>query len=118
MSDLDFVRSERSAALQKALSLPLPDAVYEVVRYNDTRSPSYMFVIDLSELMSRWSAAELEEWEMKSRRLRASAYPVGDAGLRRDGSYEEARAKFISNNPGFDDQSYEDAISLGYRQAR
>ncbi len=118
MSDLDFVRNQRSEALHLALNLPLPDAVYEVVRYNDMRSPSYFFTVDLSELLSKWSFEELEEWERKSRRLRASAYPVGAAGLRRDGSYEKAQDKFIADNPGFGDRSYKDAISLGYRQAR
>lgn len=109
---------EQSDAITLALGLPLPDAVYEIIRYNEARFSTYLFIIDLSELLSKWSLDELVEWEVKSKKLRRSAYPVADAGLSRNGNYEEARAIFISENPGFGERSYEDAIRLGFQQAR
>lgn len=116
--DWDVVRAERDDVLPRALGLPLADAVYALVRYNETRWPSSLFVLDLAELLSLGSAAELGQWEAKSRRLRAGAYAVRDAGLQGDGSFDEVRATFVADHPGFGERSYEDAISLGYRQAR
>lgn len=116
--DWDVVRAQRDDVLRQALGLPLPDAVYELVRYNETRWPSSLFVIDRDELLSMGSAMELAAWEAKSRKLRAGAYAVGDAGLRGDGSFDDARATLVADNPGFGERSYADAIALGYRQAR
>lgn len=114
----EFAQGEKRKVIELALSLPLPDARYEIVRYNETRSSTYLFIIDLSELLFKWSLEELSEWELKSKRLRRSAYPVGDAGLSRNGDYDKARATFISDNPGFGDRTYENAIMLGFQQAR
>ena len=50
--------------------------------------------------------------------LRLAAYSVGDAGLSKNGTYHEVRAKFIADNPGFSDETYERAISYGYFMAR
>lgn len=107
----------RAQALEKALSLPLPDAVYEVVRYNHWAGPFGPF-IELSELEAKGSREELQEWEKKSHRLRTAAYAVGDAGYRSDGSYAAIRARFEATNPGFNEASYESAVGHGFQQAR
>lgn len=119
MWEADYVTKARADALEKALSLPLPDAVYEVVRHNEwVRGPGTAHRISLTELQVKGSLTDLEEWQRRSFQLRGDAYAVGDAGLRRDGSYDEARAQFVSRNPGFGDVSYNSAIEHGYRSAR
>ncbi|AJA10490.1 hypothetical protein SKP52_18100 [Sphingopyxis fribergensis] len=117
MTDINYGMARRAQALEKALTLPLPDAVYEIVRYNDWAGP-FGYTIELSELQAKGSDVELQEWKKKSHRLRADAYAVGDAGLRSDDGYAAARARFEATNPGFNEASYESAISHGFQQAR
>lgn len=119
MWEADYFTKARADALEKALSLPLPDAVYEVVRHNEwLRRPGLAHRIPLAELRVKGSLTDLEEWQRRSFQLRSDAFAVGDAGLRRDGSYDEARAQFVSQNPGFGDVSYNSAIDYGYQSAR
>lgn len=115
---MNLVESERTVALRKALSLPLPDAAYEIVCYNYRVSSWPEAKIELAELELKGSAAELAEWERRSQQLRHDAYDVGDAALRNDGSYEAARALFERANPGFGQTSYKDAIRFRVQQAR
>ena len=117
MADTNYGELGRNEALERALQLPIPDAVYEVVRHNEWAG-SDGYKIDLNELLVKGTAAELTEWKRKSYKLRNEAYHVGDAGLRKDGSYPAARAQFEAANPGFGEVSYESAVSYGYFCAR
>lgn len=111
-----LIATRRAEMLMKALSLPLPDSVYQIVQFNHWAGP--LNNIDLIELQSKGSDAELKEWEAKSHKLRRDAYAVGNAGLRRDGSYEKHRMRFELANPGFGKESYDSAVAFGYQEAR
>ena len=118
LSSLEWGSGEwsRAKALHEAANLPFADAVYRIATYNDWCATPYR--IELGELSWLTSAELFEEWLRRVYNLRTSAYHVGDAGLRKDGTYEAAREKFISENPGFSGDTYEQAISYGYQMAR
>jgi hypothetical protein len=105
----------RAKAIHDGESLSLPDAIYRIVEFNDWFSE---FAIVPSELFWLASSKQFEVWSKKARMMRVAAYKVGDAGLSKNGTYDEVREKFIADNPGFSDESYERAISYGYQQAR
>lgn len=107
----------RQNAIRRASDLILPDAIYEITHFNDLRSP-HECEISLQELNSDEPVEVLNYWRDKSRKLRNEAYRVGNAGLRRDGSYEQAEAQLYQDNPGFGEESYQKAITYGYQQAR
>jgi hypothetical protein len=107
----------RAEALKTALSLTTPDAVYEVVRFNEWLG-NEQYKIELEELLSKDKLPVLTEWQEKSYLLRSAAYAVGDAGLRNDGSHASARARFEETNPGFGERSYDSAESHGWFMAR
>jgi hypothetical protein len=117
LADLPWGSMEwsRAKAIHEGASLPVPDAVYRIIEFNDWCSE---FSILPSELVWLASAAQLDIWSQRARMLRLAAYRVGDAGLSKNGTYDKAREKFIAENPGFSDETYERAISYGYQQAR
>ena len=106
----------RAKTLYEAASLPIADAVYRIVAFNGWCSAPLR--IGPSELPWLPSVEQFEMWSQRAGRLRNAAYHVGDAGLRKDGSYHMAREKLIANNPGFSEDTYERAISYGYQAAR
>jgi hypothetical protein len=117
MDGENLMAEMRTEAIKTALSLPTPDAVYEIVRFNDWIGHE-RYKIQLDELLSKDSLQILLEWQQKSYLLRSAAYAVGDAGLRNDGSYASARARVEETNPGFGERSYNSAESHGYFLAR
>jgi hypothetical protein len=118
MDGENLIAEMRAEALKTALSLPTPDAVYEVVRFNEWRFQKEAYRIGLEELLSKDSLSVLIEWQKRAYLLRNAAYPVGDAGLRDDGSHASARARFEETNPGFGKRSYDSAESHGWFMAR
>ena len=116
-----YVR-EHERVLERALSLPLPDAVFEVVHYNDHNRrmgpPPHCEAIPLRALASKGTPEQLDEWVHRAASLRNAAFDVGDARLRRDGSYERALARFKAAHPGFGEQSYERVVGYGIYLAR
>jgi hypothetical protein len=117
MAGENLMAELRSESIKIALSLATPDAVYEIVRFNEW-SMTDEYKIPLEELLPKDCLPVLIEWQKKSYLLRSVAYAVGDAGLRNDGSYELARKRFEEANPGFDERSYKSAVSYGYQMAR
>lgn len=105
----------RAKAIHEGTDLAIPDAVYRIVEFNDWCSECSIVP---SELFWLASFEQFEVWSKKARMMRGAAYQVGDAGLSKNGTYNEIREKFIANNPGFSDDTYERAISYGYQQAR
>lgn len=106
---------DRAKAIHDGASLPVADAVYRIIEFNERRPE---FSIVPSELAWLSSADHFDIWSHRARKLRRAAYSVGDAGFRENGTLDEVRKKFIADNPGFSDETYERAISFGYFQAR
>lgn len=117
LADLTWGSMEwsRANAIHGGTTLPVPDAIYRIVEYNDGCS---QFSIVYSELAWLASSELFDIWSQRARMLRGAAYRVGDAGLSKNGNYHEIREKFIADNPGFSDETYERAISYGYQCAR
>jgi len=113
---------EHQRVLERALTLPLPHAVFAIVHYNHhhrSMGPGpHCEPFPLPVLASKGSAEQLEEWAAKAFALRSDAYDVGDALLRRDGTYEAALARFKARHPGFGDATYDAAVGYGCFQAR
>lgn len=113
---IDAFQSARDTAMNTAATLPIPDAVYEIVSYNHWCSEP--FKINPSELSWLSSLEQFEHWARRANKLRSAAYHVGDAGLRGDGTVNAARDNLIATNPGFSEFTYKRAISYGYQMAR
>lgn len=117
----EYVREHRRA-LEHALTLPLPDAVFAIVHYNDHNRrmgpPPHCEAIPLTTLGIKGTPAKLEEWAVKAASCRSATYDVGDALLRGDGSYDVAFARFKAAHPGFGDETYQCAVGYGCFQAR
>jgi len=115
-------KDEQAGLLEQALKLPLPDAVFTIVHYNDHRRRMgprpHCDPIDLSVLYDSYDPDEVEEWRIKAQKLRNDAYSVGDASLRKDGTYDLLRAEYETSHPGFMPKTYEDAVGFGMWQAR
>ena len=113
---------EQRRVLERALSLPLPDAVFAIVNYNNhhrNMGPRpHCDPIPISVLRASGRQDEIEAWIGKVIALRSAAYRVGDALLRKDGSYEPVRARFEIEHPGFSANTYDEAISYGCFAAR
>lgn len=113
---------EQARLLERALTLPLPDAVFAIVHYNEHhrqmgRKP-HCAPISLTALHGEFDPDDLEEWRIRSRKLRNDAYAVGDAWHRKDGSYDRLRAEFEATHPGFMFRTYEEASRYGMFVAR
>jgi hypothetical protein len=113
---------ERRRVLADARELPLADAVFALVEYNDWRRtfgpPPHGEAISLNELDRRVSIEEMSALQLRARRLRNAAYSVGDALLGHDPAYEAIRAAFVSAHPGFSPGTYDRAIHYGCYLAR
>jgi hypothetical protein len=114
---------EHQRLLEKALSLPLPDAVFAIVHYNlfhRVMGPApHCEEIPISAISEFGRiSSELDIWRAKSLSLRRNAYSVGEALLRDREAYDAAKGKLIMEHPGFGEESYEAAISFGCFQAR
>lgn len=107
---------ERARVMDLAENLPFPDAVYEIVSYNNWCTQP--FKINPGELAWLTSHEQFEDWVRRANKLRSAAYHVGDAGLREDGTVDAVRDKWIATNPGFSEDTYKRAISYGYQMAR
>ena len=112
-----IIEDGRELALQRALALPLADAVFEVVRYN-MWGETFASPIELSELSSMGNKEEIEDWSVRSLALLRSGYKAGTALLRNDGTYPEARKRLELDHPGFGDTSYAWAVDRGAFEAR
>jgi hypothetical protein len=117
-----YYAREREEILDRALTCALPDAVFEIVHYNDHRHQMgpgpYCDPIPLDILHSKGTDEEIAEWTDKAWRLRHAAYWVGDARLRNDGSYDTAYERFRAANPGFSKATYDRAEGYGIWMAR
>jgi hypothetical protein len=113
---------ERARVLETALGLPAADAVFKVEIYNEWNRrmgpPPYAGPIPLEALSSRASLPELQALQLRARAVLGAAYDLGDALLRRDGSYPEVRAAFEKAYPEFGETTYTDALNYGGFQAR
>lgn len=113
---------ERSRVLEKALGLPAADSVFKVEIYNEWNRrmgpPPYADPIPLEALGSKASLAELQALRLRARAVLGAAYDLGDAFLRKDGSYPAVRAAFERAFPEFGETTYTDALSYGCFQAR
>jgi hypothetical protein len=105
----------RAETLNEAENLPIADAVYRVVAFNNVW-PHVR--IDPSELPRLTSAEQFEEWSRCVGKLRNQAGHVADAFRRRDGTYEAARARLVTENPGFSYETYERVIGYGFQITR
>ena len=113
----------RRDCLKRASDLPLPDAVFEIVFYNKAQGPlfgraSSFEPLDMTILQQKYAAAEIEEWQQKAYELLRSDYALGDALLRKDGTFEPLEYNWKRANPGFSSNTYEKVISHGCFVAR
>jgi hypothetical protein len=108
--------------LKRADALPLPDAVFEFVFFNNAGTPQGRGVscepLDMAVLQRKHKAAEIEEWQQKALKLLRNAFELGDAFLRKDGTYKPLREKWERANPGFSSKTYQKVVNLGCFQAR
>lgn len=108
---------EHNRVMEQALALPLPDAVFKIIHYNDhyrQMGPRrHCDPIPLTVLHADNDPDDVEEWRVRARKLRNDAIAVGDASLRKDGSYDHLRAEFERKHPGFMFKTYEDAVGYG-----
>ena len=104
----------RAKVIHDGATLPVADAVYRIIEFNERCSE---FSIVPSELAWLSSADHFAIWSKRARKLRDAAYSVGDAGLSKNGTYDKVRKKFIADNPGFSNETYDRAVSYGYEQA-
>ena len=115
-------KEEQARLLHKAIALPLPDAVFAIIHYNDHQRQMgprpHCDPIEISVLYDRYDPNEVEEWRVKAQQLRKNAYAVGDAFLRKDGTYDRLRSEYEAAHPGFMPKTYEDAARFGMYQAR
>jgi hypothetical protein len=70
--------------------------------HNRTMGPGpHCDPIELSVLHDRHDPNEIAEWRLKALKLRENAYSVGDALLRKDGTYDRLRVELEAAHPGF-----------------
>ena len=117
-----YKEEEQARVLEQALTLSLADAVFMIVHYNHhnrTMGPGpYCDPIELSVLHDRHDPSEVEEWRLKALKLRADAYYVGDALLHNKGAYDRLRGELEAAYPGFNQNTYFEAVSYGSFCAR
>jgi hypothetical protein len=117
-----FYKDEQARHLAKAIDLPLPDAVFVIIHYNDHQRQMgprpHCDPIDISVLYDHYDPNEVEEWRVKAQKLRQNAYAIGDVFLRKDGTYDRLRQEHEAAHPGFMPETYEDAARFGMYQAR
>ncbi|MEG8219247.1 hypothetical protein OSJ57_01270 [Sphingomonas sp. HH69] len=115
-------KDDQARLLERALALPLPDAVFAIVHYNDHNRQMgprpHCEPIPLTVLHGEFNPDDVEEWRIRARKLRNDATAVGDASLRKDGTYDRLRAAYEAKHPGFMFKTYEDAVGFGIWQAR
>jgi hypothetical protein len=109
---------EQARVLEEALTLSLADAVFMIVHYNLHYRWSHREPIELSILHDRHDPSEVEEWRLKALKLRADAYSVGDALLHNYGTYDRLRGELEAAYPGFNQNTYFEAVSYGSFCAR
>jgi hypothetical protein len=111
-------RRKRQRILERALSLPLPDAAFEIVHYNDFSRQMgprpHRQPIPLKALVAKGSLQQIEQWATRVASLRVAASAVTHARPARDASYELAKANFKTAHPGFSDETYDKVIGYGY----
>ena len=117
-----YQEEEQARVLEQALTLSLADAVFMIVHYNHhnrAMGPGpYCDPIELSVLHDRHDPNEIAEWRLKALKLRDNAYSVGDALLRKDGTYDRLRVELEAAHPGFSQNTYDEAVSYGCFCAR
>lgn len=113
---------EQARVLETALGLPPADAVFKVEIYNEWNRrmgpPPHSDPIPLEALTAKASLPELRALQLRARSALGAVYRLGDAFLRKDGSYPAARAAFERAFPEFGETSCTDAFSYGCFQAR
>lgn len=97
-------KEEQARLLERALTLPLPDAVFAIIHYNDHQRQMgprpHCDPISLTALHGEFDPDDLEVWRISARKLRNDAYAVGDAWHRKDGSYDRLRKEIEAKHPG------------------
>jgi hypothetical protein len=104
---------EQARILERALALPLPDAVFTIVYYNQRERRPHRDAIPLTVLHRDNDPEAVQDWQSRVGKLLNGAYDVGDAWHRHDGTYEKIRADYEAANPGFDAHTYERAEYYG-----
>lgn len=104
---------EQARVLERALSLPLPDAVFTIVYYNQRERRAHLNVIPLNVLDRGHDPEAIQDWQRRVGKLLNGAYDVGDAWHRHDGTYEKIRADYEVANPGFNPETYDRAEYYG-----
>lgn len=124
----DYLIKEKEKIIKDAKVAALADGIYKSVAFNDrVRWRGTELKIDIYVIFPNESVDTVDFWIKKARKLLHESIEVGDkivdrANLPKRGlmtyevaqsRYEEAHFNFINNNPGFSDETYEDAIRMG-----
>ncbi|WP_375194901.1 hypothetical protein [Sphingobium sp.] len=104
---------EQARILERALALPLPDAVFTIIYYNQRERRAHLDAIPLTVLDRDHDPEVVRDWQSRVGKLLNGAYDVGDAWHRRDGTYEKTRADYEAANPGFNAKTYDKAEYYG-----
>lgn len=104
--------AEEARILERALALPLPDAVFTIYHYNQRRR-TYCDPIPLTVLHQDHDPEAVEDWQRRVSKLWNGAYDVGDAWHRHDGTFDKIRTDYEKANPGFAAFTYKRAIDHG-----
>ncbi|BAI95726.1 hypothetical protein Sj15T_00740 [Sphingobium sp. TA15] len=106
-------KDEQARVLERAIALPLPDAVFTIFHYNERERRSHFDPIPFTVLYVDHDPEAVADWQRRVSKLWSGAYDVGDAWHRHDGTYEKIRADYETANPGFNAHTYERAEYYG-----
>ena len=121
-SENDWYVRQRQALAGLARIRGLPDGVFSIVAYNEglggrTSGPGQI-AIDPYSVFSDEPRETVEMWVQRSNRLLTSNYSVGNALVCRHPDYARLKGRFVAENPGFSQDTYDHAIHSGAAGAR
>jgi len=127
-------KSEKEKTIDRAKTKNLPDGIFIIMRFNEKARLRREEVIDIHEAFPEESKELINIWITKtSHLLNSNLYQIGDTFFNRstaekkgdkekyemeDKKYKELYEALISENPGFSQETYSDAVSLGIYYAR